>query len=256
MLHKISRNFQTGGYTFPSREDYLAYYALQGGVTHLDHETVITIQRDWHTRGQNGCVFAMHAARRLSANEWRYEVHDWPGDAQRIQRSISLAVADPGNEILSLIFPAIDCELDVKVLTDIVLRAGCHQAKASGTQPGIIALRYPIGKAESWIIGFAPLSILPATRRAPFAELAIRTKPKSGFTHSELNNDPGQAHLADVNFKFGAEAATRLIQKSKTRTAKILGGPTARDEARGAKAKVTFGLSRDDGIQLQKGGAS
>jgi hypothetical protein len=243
MLHNITRSIQAGGYTFPSREDYLAYYAPQGVISDLDSATVIAIQRDWHMRGQNGCVFAMHAARKLSLRQWRYEVHDWPEDPLVIRQSISTAVADPINEILSLLFPAIDCVHGVNALTDVALHAGCYPSASSESQPKIIALRYPIGGAESWVVGFAPLSTLPPTRRAPFTELAIRTKAKDWFTHPELNNDLGQAHLADVDLKFTTQIVTCLIHKSKVRTVRILGGPAARDKAKGAKAKVTYDLS-------------
>jgi hypothetical protein len=58
MLHDVPRSLALGGYTFPTRDDYLARYVATGQAGALDEETIIAIQRDWHQRGQNGCVFA------------------------------------------------------------------------------------------------------------------------------------------------------------------------------------------------------
>jgi hypothetical protein len=243
MLHAIDRTLHVGGYTFPTRDDYLTYYARDGFVDDLSEETIIAIQRDWHTRGQNGCVFAMHGARKLSAEQWRYEVHRNPVDPDKVRQAIASAVADPANEILSLLFPVVEHANQLSHLVGIILTAGCHQAGDPAAEPELVALRYQICGAESWIVGFAPTPSLPATRRAPFAELAIRTKPKSGPTHPELNNDMAQAHLADVDPGLEPEVVARLIAKSITRTASILGGPLARSLLAGAKAKVTYDLS-------------
>jgi hypothetical protein len=243
MLHAINRTFHVGGYTFPTRDDYLALYAPNGLVGDLEDEVIIAIQRDWHTRGQNGCVFAMHAARKLSAERWRYEVHRQPVDPCKVRLSIAAAVGDPANDILSLIFPAIERTTELSHLIGVLLAAGCRQACGSGAKPALAALRYQICGAESWIVGFAPICSQAVTRRAPFAELAIRTKPKSGPTHRALNNNMTQAHLADIDLGFEPEVMTRLIAKSIMRTANILGGPSVRSLAAGAKAKVTYDLS-------------
>lgn len=243
MLHAINRSLRAGDYTFPTRLDYLTYYAASGLVYDLDEAAIIAIQRDWHSRGQNGCVFAMHAARKLSAEQWRHEIHCDLADADTLRQRIAAAVADPGNEILSLIFPAIVNPVDVRRLVDIIMAAGCYQATATLDGSPLVTLRYQLGDVASWIIGFAPVQTLPLTRRAPFAELAIRTKPKSGPKHPALNNDPAQAHLADVDLGFIPEVTTRLISKSSRRTASILGGTLARAQTRGAKAKVTYDLS-------------
>jgi adenylate cyclase class IV len=243
MLHAIDRTLHVGSYVFPTRDDYLAYYAPSRLVDDLNEEAIIAIQRDWHTRGQNGCVFAMHAARKLSAEQWRYEIHRNPVNPGKVRQAIASAVADQANEILSLIFPAVERSAELRHLVAVILAAGCRQADAPVAEPALVALRYQIYGAESWIVGFAPTPSLPATRRAPFAELAIRTKPKSGPTHPKLNNDMTQAHLADIDLGFDPEVTTRLIAKSITRTASMLGGTLARSRAKGAKAKVTYDLS-------------
>lgn len=245
MLHDIPKTSAVGGYTFPTRHDYLTHYGGGQEVGELDPDQLISIQRDWHTRGQNGCVFAMHAARKLSAEQWRYEVHQPDPDVQAIRRSIRAAIADPGNQILSLIFPAVSCHADLRRLVDIARSAGCYQAGQVDERSGLVSLRYPVASAEAWIVGFAPLATLPPTRQAPFAELAIRTKVKAQALHPELNSDNGQAHLADVDLNFDPNVVTCLISKSIARTSRILGGNFARCATKGAKAKVTFDLSAE-----------
>jgi hypothetical protein len=243
MLHDVARSLSVGGYTFPTREDYLAYDADGGRIDQLDANSIIAIQRDWHMRGQNGCVFAMHAARKLNVRQWMYELHSDKLDVHLIRQTIEAAVDDPGNQILSLIFPAIICSTDLRELVSVAHAMGCYQAREVNPDTGLVALRYPIGDAESWIVGFAPLASLPVTRRAPFAELAIRTKQKSKVLHPDLNDDPSQAHLADVDLNCDPEVLSNLIVKTKARSAKILGGYEAREATEGAKAKITFDLS-------------
>lgn len=60
---RTPRTATVGGYTFPTRYDYLARCGRRA-VDELDADTIIAIQRDWHMRGQNGCFFAMHTARK------------------------------------------------------------------------------------------------------------------------------------------------------------------------------------------------
>lgn len=243
MLHDVPRTLTVGGYTFPTRYDYLARCESIRAVDELDADTIIAVQRDWHMRGQNGCVFAMHAARKLNNRQWRYEVYPRTPDAIAIRQSIKTAISDPENQILSLLFPAVESRKDVHGLVDLARSVGCYQAAETEECSGLVSLRYSVHDAESWIVGFAPLATLPATRRAPFAELAVRTKVKTRTLHSELNREMTQAHLADVDLSFTSAVVTILIEKSKARSAKILGGVSARNATKGAKAKVTYDLS-------------
>lgn len=245
MLHEVPRTFVVGGYTFPTHRDYLARCANGRDVDELNADQLTSIQRDWHIRGQNGCVFAMYAARKLSAQQWRYEVHPPDPEVQAIRRSVKAAISDPDNQILSLIFPAVECRADLRRLIGIARSVGCYQAGEVDERSGLVSLRYPVESAEAWIVGFAPLATLPPTRRAPFAELAIRTKVKTHAPHPELNGDTGQAHLADVDLNFDPNVVACLISKSIARTSKILGGDFARRITQGAKARVTFDLSAE-----------
>lgn len=245
MLHNVPRTSVVGGYTFPTRHDYLTRYGSGQEAGELGVDQLISIQRDWHMRGQNGCFFAMHAARKLSAGQWRYEVHPPDPDIQAIRRNIWSAIENPNNQILSLIFPAVECRTGLRRIIGIARSVGCYQAGEVDERSGLVSLRYPVASAEAWIVGFAPLATLPPTRQAPFAELAIRTKVKTQALHSELNGDTSQAHLADVDLNFDARVMEGLIFKSIARTTGILGGDFARRAMKGAKAKITFDLSAE-----------
>jgi hypothetical protein len=243
MLHDVTRSLQVGGYSFPNRQDYLARDDRGPSAGQLDAATIVAIQRDWHMRGQNGCVFAMHAARMLGPRQWRHAVYAGELDVETIRRDLADAVEDPANQILSLLFPAATTVASIDALVAAACQIGCYDVTGADDGPGVIQLRYRLGSAESWIVGFAPLDSLPATRRAPFAELAIRTKVKSAVGHPELNGDVTQAHVADVDLSFDKDVMTRLISKTKARTVTILGGQAARSAMVGARAKVTYGLT-------------
>ncbi len=243
MVHGVPKTLEVGGYMFPTRDDYLAYYTVGGQPEELDEEMISAIQRDWHRRGQNGCIFAMHAARKLTPRQWRYEIHSVAENIALLRRSIHAAIDDQHNDILSLVFPNIECRADVSQLIEFAMAIGFVRAGELTSDSGLVGLRYRIYDVESWVVGFAPLATLPMTRRAPFAELAIRTKPKYHPIHPHLNNETSQAHLADVALGFTPAVVERLILKSKIRTTRILGGESARRNAHGAKAKVTYDLS-------------
>ena len=165
MLHDVARSLDAGGYTFPTREDYLVHGGEARSADQLGSNEIIAIQRDWHMRGQNGCIFAMHAARNLTAGQWRYHVCYGDPDVDQLQRTIVDAVSDPDNQILSLIFPCITCADGIQALVAAAVEIGCYQADDVDDESGLVALRYPIGSAESWIVGFAPLaSTKQATR--------------------------------------------------------------------------------------------
>lgn len=168
MLHDVPRTATVGRYTFPTRYDYLAHCGNSQTVDELDADTIVAIQSDWPMRGQNCCVFAMHAARKLNNQQWRYEVYPCVPDKNVVRQSIETAIADHDNQMLSLIFPAVECLKDLHGLVDLARSIGCYQASRVEERSGFVSLRYRVHDAESWIVGFAPLATLPATRRAPF----------------------------------------------------------------------------------------
>ena len=253
MLHGIPRSVEAGGLTFPDREDYLSTLKLRDGSGELDTAALIAIQRDWHSRGQNGCVFAMHAARQLSDQQWSYEVYDGMPDALTMQMAIESAVGNPENELASLLFPNVTSLEQLAELINTAVEAGCVPYQEAMGDVDVLRLRWRIGEVESWVIGFIPLDDVPVTRRAPFAELVFRTKQKSGIIHERLNNDPTQAHVADIDLGFGRDVTGSLLDKSTQRTMRLLGGEAARSAAHGAKAKTTYGIAQNNDLGLPEG---
>lgn len=250
MSHDISKSIEAGGWAFPGRADYLSHYGIVpsegSGRLEIDPATAIEIQRDWHSRGQNGCVFAMRAARQLDLEQWSASVHDELPDPHTMHGIIQRAVDDPKNEIHSFILPNVTTPEQIRELMDVSVAAGCvmrEHAEIDGVE--IFRLRWLLGdgSVESWMVGFASMTEVPPTRRAPFTELVIRTKLRGEEVHRELNHDPDAAHVANINLGFGETITARLIVASKQRAAKLLGGPAARAATPGARAKTTYGLA-------------
>lgn len=256
MLHGVQRNHQIGGESFPSRHDYLEHLGIklsEYGIEELDAATVVAVQRDWHMRGQNGCVFAMRASRQLDERQWTHAVCTTLPEAETMRVAIEAAVQDPLNELLSMLFPNVNTLDEVRSLINLAAASGCTSKREAIDQTEIIRLRWSIGNVESWVIGFAPLDSIPATRRAPFTELIFRTKPKTRLIHPTLNNDSTQAHVADLDLGFRPEVVRELMEKSSTRTARLLGGDACRAGAHGAKAKTTYGFKGNQLDNVKEG---
>lgn len=178
MLHGVPRSIEVGGHTFPDREDYLNHLKAMGDDRELDKATLIAIQKDWHSRGQNGCVFAMHAARKLDENQWSYQVHDNIPDADTMQQTITKAVDDPNNQLASLLFPNVNTVEELSELIEVAGQAGCIIREEDIDDTNVLRLRWRIDEVESWVLGFIPADAVPVTRRAPFTEFVFRTKQK------------------------------------------------------------------------------
>lgn len=246
----IPKSVEAGDWAFPGRDDYLGHYGIvphdPDGRVEIDPSTVIEIQRDWHSRGQNGCVFAMRAARQLNLTQWSASVHNDLPDPDTMRDIIQRAVDDPENQIHSFLFPNITTPQQVRDLMGVSVTAGCvmrEHDEIDGVE--VFRLRWMLGdgSVESWMVGFAAMTDVPPTRRAPFTELVIRTKLRGEEVHPDLNHDPDAAHVANINLGFDQQTTGRLIAASKHRAAKLLGGPAARAATPGARAKTTFGLT-------------
>lgn len=247
MIHGVPRSTEVSDMSFPGREDYLQHFGIQlpeeGQTIDIAPETAISIQRDWHARGQNGCVFAMHAARNFNNSQWSSSVHGELPDSDSMREAIETAVVDEDNQLHSFIFPNITDRNGIEGLIQRSIDAGCTIREEDRDKVHITRLRWDLDNVESWVLGFAPTTDLPATRRAPFTELVFRTKTKTKIIHPDLNNDPSQAHVADIDLGFDTDTVGKLMEKSSDRTARLLGGVSARAETHGAKAKTTYGVT-------------
>jgi len=259
MRQDIPRSVEAGGWSFPGRDDYLDYYGITpsegSGQLEVAPSTVIEIQRDWHSRGQNGCVFAMQAARQLNLEQWSASVHNDLPDPETMHDIIQRAVDDPENEIHSFILPNITTPEQIRALMDVSVAAGCvmrEHAEIDGVE--VFRLRWLLGdgSVESWMVGFASMTDVPPTRRAPFTELVIRTKLRGEEVHPDLNHDPDAAHVANINLGFDEETTGKLIASSKRRAARLLGGPAARAATPGARARTTYGLTLHQAEESQE----
>lgn len=238
----ISGSLQQGSWHFPTRNDYIDYLLGTNLVSDpndiwQNDRFTVAIQRHWHSRGQNGCVFAQVAANGAGQNGWhsiviKGEIQDVvsPENQRNIGSNIALAIHDPDCQIISFLFPQVvdpgDLVTLLRSLTNtpnIILRdATKHDDMIT------FALRVAITNAPkivlSWLMGFGPFTFFPTTRQAPVTELAIRTKVKPDKIYERLNQDREAAHLADMPLELAEQAWPRIWNATLNRTRVILGG--------------------------------
>ena len=252
--YELSRNIDTGNYSYPSRHDYESYLYEHGYVNELvwcwdEPELVKYAQRHWHHAGQNGCVFAQSIAYRQESIGWRSEVVYDLSDINLaiLDQQIASAIDDQTNEVYSLLFPRITTDIDLVNLINWLTSSKYinieHEAN-HGDYTGL-GLRLPLGKNKdvlSWLVGFAPLNYLPITRQSPIAEIAIRTKIKPENIFYRLNQNTKEAHLADVPLGYNDKVMERLWLATKNHTSELLGGDEQRANEKLASAKITIAV--------------
>ena len=111
----VARSAQHGRRRFSTRSDYEAHLGRLQWVTAPektweDAEVVAGVQRDWHMQGQTGCVFAQGLARKLPTEVWPSAVvPQVRGAGARVDAALATAIASPVAELLSVLFPTVDC---------------------------------------------------------------------------------------------------------------------------------------------------
>lgn len=183
---------------------------------------------------ETGCSFAALAARDPSKYGWHRVVIE--PNASWIDVAIAEAVADPDTSTLSLIIPSITTSEE---LWEFLLELQQSRFIFVGLDEVIgadrcIGLRARVGEYQSWISGFGNFPSMPITRRAPFVELVLRTKPRPNYSVI-LKEAPAMViHLADMHLRgITREAFAALWQSSLRRTAAILGhAPDLRSAAK------------------------
>lgn len=244
---------------FPTRSDYLHDLRSQGYIEseadlsrHPD--LVVTIQRHWYALGQTGCKFAQILNKPSLANRWRIEVITW-AEAEdtrsqaraEAERLVNSAIRDEHTEMLSLIFPEVKSAFSLGALLHTLstlpgwIVTPLEEVAAVDTHQALtyLAVRVALNQQGvlAWVLGLGPFEFLANTRRSPFAELAIRTKPeKPTSPFRELNTDPMGAHLADIPMPVSSDTFANLWASTKRLANSLLETP---DEM-AAKAKVTF----------------
>lgn len=239
----ILGSFQRSEWKFPTRSDYEKYLIEKQIIEDTadlwyDEQLVIAVQRHWHNRGQNGCVFAQVVANKAAEYGWRSVVIQGgveqikkPNMKRLITSAISKSIHDPDCEIISFLFPEIVDPLDLVFLIRILMDTDkiiLHDASQIDDMI-TIALRVAVSDkitpekiVLSWLMGFGPFKFFPTTRQAPVTELVIRAKPKPEKIYEKLNQDRMAAHLADVPLRLADQAWPRIWESTLRRTRIIL----------------------------------
>lgn len=189
-------------------------------------------QRDWHVRGQTGCMFARLAARAAGALRWDYVVVSEDNGEEdlyaNLGQAIDSAIADSTCQIMSLLFPyTTQPDEAVRIIYNLTNKTAFWLEKDSMENGKLyLHLRYPISprQTQAWVMAFAPFSFMPPTRRAPYFELTIRVKEKPDRIFHRLNQDRGLAHLADAPLVMPAKHQEDRWQSTLRRTRLILNG--------------------------------
>lgn len=203
-------------------------------------------QRDWHVRGQSGCMFARLAAHSAETLRWVYAVTTRTSAPASLcsnaARRLDAAIVDPTCQLFSFLFPAITAPGQAVNVVYALTRYSPFWLEMNQIDRGELRLhvRYPVSSTgvQAWVMAFGPWDFLPNTRRAPFFELAVRVKVKPDQIYHRLNQDRGIAHLADAPLSMPAKHQEDRWRSTLRRTRMILGGEP--DSRSAAKSTLTI----------------
>lgn len=241
---RLENDAQFGVYRVPSLDQYQSrIVALEvSGVPQDD--IALEAQRDWHTRGQNGCNFARIAARKAIELGWKSHYVDQ--NLEEVGRVMRDAENDESCEIMSLVFRPMPVDDLVDTVTSLTEESDFYLEKdelIDNDTKRQLFLRYPLqlGRIAAWSMCFAPYDFMPNTRRSPFIEIATRMKEKPDGLHEMLNRKEGEAHLADLIIDKNPKHTGHRIATTIKRTAAILGDKPNHITA--AKSTITIPVS-------------
>jgi hypothetical protein len=207
-------------------------------------EIAVAAQRDWHVRGQNGCMFARLAAKDALRVGWRHL--PLPDHSARTiglaAKDIESAISDADAQIVSVLFPDVrSADEAIAAVRALVAHGGFTlEVDATVDQHHHFHVRYPVVRADApvvaWVMAFGPFPFMPNTRRAPFFELAVRVKEKPDWLFHRLNPDRAIAHLADVPLEMSDKHWEHRWASTLRRTRMILGSEP--DELSAAKCTL------------------
>jgi hypothetical protein len=251
-LADLPQDVTFGGRRFPSPGQYqrrVADFDQAGGRTSEGNRLYAVAQREWHTRGQTGCVFARLAARGASSLRWDYIVADEISSGSGLYRGIgdkiSQAISDEECQVVSVLFPHVTLPREaVHAIYGLAAWTPLWLERNITRKSNLhIHARYPVATrgVQAWIMAFAPFPFMPNTRRGPFFELAIRVKGKPEQIFHRLNQDRDLAHLADVPLQMPEKHQEDRWRSTMRRTRMILDREP--DEVTAAKSTIVIPLT-------------
>lgn len=253
--NKLDKSVKIGNLSFSNRDDYAQYlvnygFAADPNEIWINEDLVKAIHSHWHGMGQNGCIFALLAARE-ERTPWNKYVFcedlarlNSQSTVKKIDVLIQQAIEDDACEIISLLFPQITSFEEIAELililskTDSIFISNKEEIEDKIT----ISLRVEIAsEILSWVMAFADLGSFPITRKSPITEVTIRVKPKPEEQFYRLTPSEKEAHLADLTIPYETKIAERIWDNTLNRTRLILGEEPNIFSA----AKTTFTLPLD-----------
>lgn len=249
---------------YPSRDEYYEFLKQQGLVAKRpdftdNHQLVIQVHRDWHHRGAQGCRFARYMGWEPETYGWHRLVvdgHTFTGlsanDLAKVAEPVQRAIADSDNVALSLLFPDVTTPSQLAGLVRFVSRLPAWTAFEVGEDNEFvnIGIRVVIDRRKgvmAWPLALGPFDFLPGTRRAPFTELALATKPKQHPMPDEITPNDCAAHLADTwpALPMEGDKFSKMWKNTTEWKAAILAGWGESPDDLRAKARTTVTIPKD-----------
>ncbi|HSW90343.1 MAG TPA: hypothetical protein VLH19_05760 [Patescibacteria group bacterium] len=194
-----------------------------------DEKTVLLLQNLWHKKGHNGCTFSQVVAQAPDVYHWQaslvseIDCHT----SEKIDQTVTSAANDPTIRLLSLVFPSVKSERDLKSLLRVLtLETNTVFLDHSEQVDDHVALSFRFlleNQSLAWIMGFGPYDFFAETRRSPYIELVIPVKPKPDDTYFRHNQDKSTAHVADQHLNLSEKVLDQLWHNTFRKTRKVLG---------------------------------
>ena len=205
----------------------------------MNSTDVIAAQLDFYRRNMAGCSFAAFAAVDPRKYGWSQKVITQ--NSASIDAAVEESIASAETTMVSLIFADI-CTFERLIsLVNTLQTCSYIFLEQNVVFDGFhcLGFRVKVGSVISWISGFGPFDLFPATRRSKFTEIAFRVKPRPQYTRVMKPAPDNVIHLADLDTLGMTEATFKeKWYGSLERTAQLLGHKPDLKSA----AKTTFSI--------------
>lgn len=181
-------------FAVPTRADYEDRLRRAGALPRDEAlesrpDLVAVVQAHWHAAGHNGCLSASFMSEQRAKYGWETWVIGSTGeaatDAAAIRGVVAPRIPDADAQVVSVLLPLLQtpgqlAEIFAELAGDEAWRFEDHGVEQDPELGAVVRLGLTVDVGdEHWseVLGFGPGAPLAYTRRAPFMELAIRTKP-------------------------------------------------------------------------------